>query len=123
MKYIIGFLFFWVLAFSGFVKADYIIATRDMLLKNAPEVNASTVATVKKKNKLLIVGDGHQQNGYYNVELADSSIGYVYRTVGRLVVEEDVPITDIDSDPIVDVDEQDTSCGRHLIFGVPDKSD
>jgi hypothetical protein len=84
MKFIAFTLFISVLVFSGFAKADYIIASRDMLLKEAPDRNANTISSIKKQNKLLVVEGRSQQNGYYTVELLDGTIGYMYKTVGRL---------------------------------------
>ena len=112
----------WGLLLSSFVKADYIIASRDMLLKDGPDRNATTIANIKKSSKLMIVGDS-RQNGYYSVELSDGATGYVYRTVGRLIIEENHTQGIADLNSSLSNQSEITSCGRHLLFGIPDKSD
>jgi endonuclease I len=82
MKRIIAFVAILIVTIS-YAKADYLIVSRSATIKEHPNIDANILLRVSKKDTLLLLDDGVQQNGYYHVSVADSINGWIYRSLVR----------------------------------------
>ncbi len=68
---------------SGTANADYLEVRRSALLKDEPISDGAMIDRLEPGEFLLLLDDGHQQNGYYRASLASGDEGYIYRTLVR----------------------------------------
>jgi endonuclease G, mitochondrial len=100
--------------------ADYIDARRSMHLKEQPTVNGISLKKIEVGERVALLEGSRQTNGYYYVATQDGYEGYVYRTVGRIMVTDETTfVEDTDHSPLV----MDTACEKHLVYGMPQPAD
>lgn len=86
--------------------ADYAEMRRNVRIKAQPASNASIIYQASKGEKLPLLDNGNQTNGYYHVQIEPGLSGWLYRTM-VLIHSGSLPVT-----------EPTTTTTKAVIFGV-----
>lgn len=102
--------------------ADFLEVVRAATIKAQSQSDANILERVEVGTHLNLVGNGLQNNGYYEVwsEVAQRN-GWIYRTLVRKRRGESDQAASVSSDSQAGFDGR--NCGRHLMYGVPFSSD
>lgn len=69
---------------GSFANSQYLEVSRAATVKEHPAREALVIENVKKGDKLKLLDNGEQQNGYYKVNVkSNNQIGWIYRTLVR----------------------------------------
>ena len=111
-----------VVLFPSESRTDYVEVVRAATIRAQSQSDSTILERVEVGSHLNLVGDGLQYNGYYEVwsEVAQRN-GWIYRTLVRKRLGESNQAGSILSGSQAGFDER--SCARHLIYGVPFRSD